>query len=163
MASFEEHIHQAKNNLSFLVETNIRNSSNWAWQVTISFYVAVHTINAHIAKMANLHYRTHEDVKNAINPHNPLSVTKIPENVYLSYAKLQGLSRRARYLCHEDYEKKETRAFFTYDRHFAKAIKNLDKLLDYFQQEYSINWGNMEVGCMDLSKKDTLLVFKVRT
>ena len=82
MASFDDHISQAKGNLTFLTGVNLNFNSNWDWQVTICFYVAVHLMNGHLAKKANLHYRTHNDVKNGINPHNPTAVYKVPEDIY---------------------------------------------------------------------------------
>ncbi len=64
MASFQDHISQAKCNLRFLGSVNNQIKNTWDWQVTVAFYVAVHMINARIADKANLHYRSHEAVKN---------------------------------------------------------------------------------------------------
>ncbi len=163
MASFENHIDQAKKNLDFLKETNSRNSHHWDWQVTVCFYVAVHLANAHLAKAAGLHYRTHEATKNSLSPYNPLSVCSLPEDIYLSYAKLEGLSRRARYLCNDDLSNKDSAAFFTYDKHFAKAIRNLDKVLFYFNNLYSLNFPIIEIICQELSPKHQLTIFKVKS
>lgn len=102
MATFDEHIQQAKRNLSFLHKVNTGIGQCWDWQVTISFYTAVHLVNAHIASRSNHHYRSHELVNNAINPYSLTSLSKLPEEEYLAYIKLQNLSRRARYLCHDD-------------------------------------------------------------
>lgn len=163
MASFNNHIDQAKRNISFLVEVNTAMNLYWDWQVTVSFYVNVHVINAHLAQAADLHYRTHEDVKNAINPHNNTSTVKIPLDIYLAYAKLEGLSRRSRYLCHDDPTIKDNAQFPTYDKHFAKAIKQLDKILSYFGEKYSVDFGSPSVGCLDLSSKTPLNVFKAKS
>ena len=142
MASFDDHISQAKGNLTFLTGVNLNFNSNWDWQVTICFYVAVHLMNGHLAKKANLHYRTHNDVKNGINPHNPTAVYKVPEDIYLAYCKLEGLSRRARYLCHEEATAgTEGQTHVTHDKHFAKAVKNLDKILVYFKDQYRL-WNS---------------------
>lgn len=138
MASFENHVNQAKSNLNFLLHINQTSENFWDWQVTTCFYVAVHTVNAHIAKVANMHYQTHEAVKNAINPHRVLSVSRIDENIYLDYAKLEGLSRRSRYLCNESAKNNPDVAHITYDRHLAKAIKLLDRILVYFNDKYSL-------------------------
>ena len=161
MASFDEHINQATRNLLFLTETNLKNQSFWDWQVTVSFYVAVHLVNAHLAAVGNLHYRTHEDVKNAINPHNPLALCQIREEIYLCYAKLEGLSRRARYLCNDNLKDASIAVHFTYDRHFAKAIKNLDKLLEYFTAVYGFSFPKPKVTCADLSASDKLKTFQI--
>ena len=161
MASFDEHINQAKSNLSFLSLTNQHNQSFWDWQVTIAFYVAVHVANSHISKTANLHYRTHEDVKNALNPYNPLSICKISEAAYLCYTKLEGLSRRSRYLCNENNDNRSTSNHFTYDKHFAKAIRHLDCVLDYFDNLYKIKFPKTKISCQDISKSENLKFFTV--
>lgn len=93
MASFDSHILQAKNNLDFLLAINLINNINWDWQVTIAYYVGVHIVNAHIIGTSNMHYRAHHEVKNEL-----YNDAEIPEDIYLAYAKLEGLSRRARYL-----------------------------------------------------------------
>ncbi len=162
MASFDTHINQAKKNLEFLLETNSRNSTNWDWQVTLCYYVAVHIVNAHLAKAADLHYRTHEDVKNAINPYAPVSPTRIPEHIYLAYVKLEGLSRRARYLCHEENKNQGIGEFFTFDKHFARAIKHLDIILDHFKKEYNIHYCLLNVSCPELTNKIPLKIFKIQ-
>ncbi len=161
MASFAEHILQAKSNLSFLTEVNSKFEDRWDWQVTICFYVGVHLINAYLADKADLHYRTHGDSKMAINPHNPSAIYKLPEDIYLAYTKLEGLSRRSRYLCHEDVVRKEAGQHLTHDKHFAKAIKNLDKLLVHFKNHYVLDFGSPEIACLDLNNNSPLTIFKV--
>lgn len=161
MASFEEHILQAKKNLKFLEETNAKNQSFWDWQVTTAFYVAVHIINAHLCKIGNLHYRTHEDVKNAINPHRPLAIAKVSEAIYLSYVKLEGLSRRARYLCHDSPEIHANVGHLTFDKHFAKAIRKLDSFLSHFQSCYSLGLPITKVKAPELSPSEGLILFSV--
>jgi len=160
LATFDDHISQANRNLEFLSSINLSHNSYWDWQVTVCYYVNVHIVNAHLANVANLHYRTHEDVKNAVNPFNALAIGKIPEDVYLAYAKLEGLSRRSRYLCHES--KREDGTFLTYDKHFAKAIKLLDSILSYFAAEYSVDFGSPVVDCLDISSRTPLKIFKVK-
>ncbi len=161
MASYEAHIDQAKKNLAFLIQVNQNNSTNWDWQVTVCFYVAVHVANAHLAKSANLHYRTHADVKNVLAP-KPLSIPQLPEDIYLAYAKLEGLSRRARYLCSHEPSDHAITAFFTHDKHFAKAVKNLDKFLNHFKSLYGIDFGELPVKCPDLDKNSPLVIFSLR-
>lgn len=161
MASFTEHISQAKGNLGFLNLVNGKINSNWDWQVTISFYIAVHLVNAHIAKKSNQHYRSHELVNNAINPFLPLSTAKFTEELYTSYMKLQNLSRRARYLCHDDPKNRENKAFLTYDKHFSKSIIHLDKLLEFMSVEYSVNFTIIGIECIELRNK-RLLHFKTK-
>jgi hypothetical protein len=162
LATFEEHITHATKNLHFLTETNLKNQSFWDWQVTVSFYVAVHMVNAHLAIKGGLHYRTHEDVKNALNPYNDLAICRIEESVYLAYTKLEMLSRRARYLCHENKDNKSDSLHFTHDRHFAKAIRNLDKILDHFKKMYTLSFPAPHIFCQDLSNSEELKIFKVQ-
>jgi hypothetical protein len=163
LASFDNHIQQVKKNLSFLEQTNALKTEFWDWQVTITFYVGVHLVNAHLASVADLHYRTHEHVKNEINPHNPDTPYSFPEAVYLDYAKLEGLSRRSRYLCHDSPDMKDNKnAHFTFDKHFAKAVKCLDRLLAYFNTTYGLGIKNISVKCVELSPSTPLTVFKVK-
>jgi Rad3-related DNA helicase len=161
LASFDEHILQAKSNLKFLEETNSKCQSFWDWQVTTSFYIAVHIVNAHLAKIGNLHYRTHEDVKNAINPHRPMAIGKVDEAIYLCYVKLEGLSRRSRYLCHGSAENHETNGHLTFDKHFSKAIRKLDILLTHFNDRYDLALPATTVKSPELSSGEDLNFFSV--
>ncbi|MCX6282405.1 MAG: hypothetical protein NTU51_10620 [Bacteroidetes bacterium] len=152
MPSPEAHIKQVCGNLSFLGHIN-KCCCSWDWQVTVSFYAAVHLVNSHLAQF-DLHYRTHADVTNAINPENTLSVSKLPQEVYLSYKKLQGLSRRSRYLVHDDPANPSSDCFLTYDKHFIKAVKKLDILLDYFITSQNFSVPIIEVKCIGLKLVD---------
>lgn len=149
MATFEEHICQAKNNLIFLNKINDSIEENWDWKVTCCFYVAVHLANAHIVKKTDNHYRTHEQVKDALNFTSPLSISKVPQNVYLAYVKLYGLSRRARYLCHEDTSNHDS-SHITFDKHLKKALTNLDVFMDYFSIEYDMSFKKIKIDCLDI-------------
>ena len=153
MASFEEHINQAKNNLAFLSKVNETSQSQWDWQVTISFYSALHLINAHIAITAEHHYRSHEAVNNAISPFNQTSIVKLTEELYTSYMKLQNLSRRARYLCHEDPSNKAVNAHPIYDKHFAKSIYHLDKIISFVSAKYDIKFDKLPLSCIEFKNK----------
>ncbi len=159
MASYNSHITQANKNLTFLQQ--ISHTENYEWQVTVCFYVAVHLINAHIAQKANLHYRTHNQVEHAINPHNVLSVSKLTEPDFLAYSKLHNLSRRARYLIHDDMDNLTSTECFTYSKHLAKSLKNLDILLSFFENSYSLSFDTTEVKCIDLKGKFSSKYFKI--
>ena len=154
MASFNEHIEKVKANLTFLENVCRNEPSYWDWKVTISFYSAVHLINAHIAKKTGLHYRSHEQVLSAINPNEMLSVCKLEEDKYLSYAKLRNLSRRSRYLVSDQDNITDSKAFFTYDKHFAKAIRHLDNLISYINKEYELNIQEIKVSCIELRQNE---------
>lgn len=153
MATFEEHISQAKRNLEFLQSINEHCNSHWDWQTTVCFYSALHLINSHIVKKTNNHYRSHEQVNDAINPYK-ISPSKLSEEIYTTYIKLQWLSRRSRYLISEYKENKDSRAFFTSDKHLAKAIRLLDLLLRFFATEYKIEFTNHKMNCSRLSMDD---------
>lgn len=150
MADYQAHINHAKKNLTILSGISQRIDQSWDWQVTCGYYVAVHLMNARIAKSANLHYKTHEKVKIAL--YDTLSSCKIPDDIYTAYVKLENLSRRARYLCHDDpaASTDDAHAFFTYDKHLKKAIVQLDKLLNYFHDIYKENFGVTEINCIEI-------------
>lgn len=154
MASFNEHIEKVKANLTFLENVCRNEPAYWDWKVTISFYSAVHLINAHIAQKTGLHYRSHEQVLSAINPNETLSVCKLDEERYLSYAKLRNLSRRSRYLVSDQDKIKDDKAFLTYDKHFAKAIKHLDNLISFINKEYELNLQEIQVSCIGLKQNE---------
>ncbi|MES2809387.1 MAG: hypothetical protein V4619_12215 [Bacteroidota bacterium] len=156
MAGFDDHIRQAKGNLSILSEFNQKILNGWDWQVTISYYVAVHLMNAHLAKKANLHYKTHEQVKNAL--FSLTSIAKIPDDVYTAYVKLEGLSRRSRYLCNEISNIQPELGFLTYDKHLKKALKNLDKVIAYISKEYNMTFNKVNIDCIEI-KDETLSYF----
>lgn len=159
MASFDQHINQARKNFIVLEGINKSVTDSWDWQVTTAFYAAVHLVNAHLAQKANLHYRTHKDVK--ISLYSSMSPAKIPEEIYLAYAKLEMLSRRARYLC-SDQEKPnpgdESKAFLTFDKHLRKALIHLDKLMNYIASAYSLSFPKIYLDCAEL-KGITLTYF----
>lgn len=161
MASFNEHIRQANSNLLFLSLTNSANQTFWDWQITISFYVAVHLANAHIAKIANLHYRTHEDVKDAISPFSQLSLCKVPQDIHLSYTKLEGLSRRARYLCSDDLSVRSNTANLTNSKHFARSIRHLDKIIEYFKGLHEFECPKCKINCPEFSKSEDIKNFEI--
>lgn len=159
MASYSEHLGQARANLDFLKSTNFNSNDKWDWQVTICFYIAVHLVNAHIANKANQHYRTHDQVKQALNPYNPLSICKLSEKSYIAFEKLQNLSRRSRYLCNDNLADRDIKAFLTYDRHLTKALNNLDILMHYISAEYTENFHPISLDCIEL-KGSSLSFFK---
>ena len=153
MPNSEDHFQQACRNLTFLDEINKGCYPSCDWHVTVAFYVSVNLINSHLAKF-NMHYRSHEDVSNAINPYQTLSPTKLPEDIYLAYKKLQGLSRRSRYLVHEEPSNKSETCHITYDKHFVKAIKKVDILLDFFAKNHSTPLPATEIKCIGLKLGD---------
>lgn len=163
MASFEDHIYQAKRNLEFLSCINkIKGGIYWDWQVTTLFYVGVHLINAHISNKTNKHYRSHKAVTEAINPRsNKLSLAKLPEDCFVSYKHLSNLSRRSRYLIHDAESNITEDAHFTFDKHFKKGVKHLDIVISYISSEYKIPFDKYEIECIEL-KNYTSEIFVVK-
>lgn len=156
MASFEDHISQAKRNLMFFQEVNSKIKDSTDWQVTVCFYTALHLVNAHLSKFS-LQYRRHTDVKNALNPLHKLSPSQLPEDQYIAYATLQMLSRRSRYLVNEkDKNIGSNKANFTYDKHLAKAIKHLDTLILHFCSKYNLKIDSISIKCIGIRDKSSL-------
>ena len=149
MADYQAHIAQAKRNLTFLAGINQQLTDTWDWQVTAAYYVAVHLMNGHLAKKANLHYKTHADVKNALFAR--LSPCKIPDDIYTSFVKLENLSRRSRYLCNDDIPKNDdTIMYQTYDKHLKKALQYLDKIMVFFCTEYGVIFDKQKIDCIEM-------------
>jgi hypothetical protein len=165
LANFKEHFSQAKRNLDFVVTVNEKVKESWDWQIVSAFYVAVHLVNGHLAYKAGLHYRSHSQVKQALNPNNAESSCILPEDIYTAYQKLEGLSRRARYLCSDDQNNKESIAFLTQEKHFKKAILQLDTILFFFEREYreyGLDFGKPAIFCSLLDEKAPLKIFRLR-
>ena len=157
MAEFQAHVNQALRNLTTLSKINKFIEDSWDWQVTTSYYVGVHIMNAHIAKTANLHYNTHDKVKNAL--YNQLSPAKIDQNIYLDYGKLENLSRRARYLCSDTNTTQSTVAHLTHDVHLKRALQKLDTIMEYMAKLHSITFPITDIDCIEI-KSLTLKYFK---
>lgn len=157
MAHFDEHISQANKNLQFLEYINKANFDCYDWQVTVCFYSALHLINAHLS-LHQMQYRKHVDVKDAINPKNPLSLGKgcaLPQKEYLAYTKLQSLSRRSRYLVNEkDNNLHSDKAALTYDVHLQRALRHLNTLISYFKNSYKISILKIEIKCVGIEQRE---------
>ena len=160
MACFKDHIKQANSNLCFLNKIN-SNNDFFDWQVTTCYYVAIHIINAHLAEFDS-HYKTHNDVKLSINPYTLISACKVDEDTYLSFISLQNLSRRSRYLINENVEKTDDRiSYLTYEKHLSKAIRHLEKLIQFIKKKYpNTNIEKVKLTC-SLIKKEELKEFSI--
>lgn len=160
MATFSEHIQQAKRNLAFLQNINQTVPDSIDWQVTVAFYTALHLVNAHITN-SGLQYRRHTDVKDALNPFNKLSLSRLAEEEYTAYISLQSLSRRARYLVNEkDNNLAESKAFFTYEKHLSKALKHLDTLMRYFTGKYQFDLPLIKIKCEEYKGETAKFILK---
>jgi len=145
MPNFEEHNIQADKNISFLNLLQTSTDIYFDWKVTAAFYTSVHIINAHLAKTIDKHYQRHRDVEEALNPYNQLSVSKIDEETYLSYKRLHNLSRRSRYLIHEDAKnRQEERPHYISENHFKKAKNRLQEIINYFENRYEVKYETVK-------------------
>ena len=157
MATFQEHINQSNNNLDYLSKINSSINDRWDWQVTVSFYCALHLINAHIVQKTTKNYLSHSQVSHAINPFNPLSVSKVDEETYLSYTKLFQLSRRARYLLNENFDNTSAvdiqPACVTYSKHFKKTVHHLNKIMDFMTTHHGTSFVKRSLKCIDLNNQ----------
>ena len=160
MANYDDHIRQSQSNLEFLGSINNHFPERYDWQVTVAFYTSVHIVNAHLAKTQDMHFRSHEEVKNAISPTTQMSPCRIDETPYMAYDKLFNCSRRARYLICDDPGNREVRAFFTSEKYLARAIRHLDIILSYFSQKYGLTYPPIHLKCPKL-KEEKLIHFKI--
>lgn len=146
MASFDEHIAQAKCNLDFLEKINAIGDNFIDWQVTTNFYVVVHLVNAFIAKEGNLHYASHDLVKDVISPYSRYPKTKLNDTEFLSYVHLRNLSRRSRYLLYQEDPKTDIdKAHYILEKHFMKSFEYLDKLMIFFGNKYSLTFKTITI------------------
>jgi len=160
LPSFSDHVNQFSRNLQFLEGINGHLPDQFDWQVTVCFYTALHLMNAHLAKFG-MQYRTHSDVTGEINPENLTSIMKIPEDPYAAYVSLLNLSRRARYLCSEKKSKDSNIAFFTYDKHLAKAIRHLETIIAWFENTYpGQKFKKCQIKCSELKSSESFKFFE---
>lgn len=161
MPLFPDHIDQANSNLRFLNHLNesSKESEFFDWKVTVCFYSSLHIINAYLAEKG-LHYRTHIDVRNNINPENQTSISRIDEEYYLAYLKLEQLSRRARYLVNQG-NSDSSKASHTYSKHYAKALRHLNTMIK-FGVTFEARFFKPVVVCQEMKDKQhlTYLAFK---
>jgi len=122
--------------------------------------VAVHLVNSHIASVSDQHYRKHEEVSKALNPYFPLSLTKVPENVYLAYNHLQNLSRRSRYLISEDMANRDIATNLTYGKHFKRSLVHLNTVMEFIETTYNQKFTNIFVNCIE-ARNIGLKYFKI--
>jgi hypothetical protein len=161
MPSFNSHLDQVLKNLKALEYVNSKQDF-WDWQVTICFYTAVHLINFHLDKLCNMHYNSHVETETAINPAKLTSPTKLDDDTYTSYMSLKNLSKRSRYLCHENKDINDTTmAYYTYEKHFSKAIYHLDKVIKYVDVKYSLKILKTKVIFNSMKLNSEVQYFKV--
>ena len=154
MATFDEHIAQAKSNLEYLSKINLHINERWEWQVTVCFYSAVHLMNAHIIVKTQKNYLTHKQVDNVLNPFTQLSLSKLDQDTYTSYVSLSNLSRRSRYLSNENIKKDSDdikTGCFTYSKHFKIAISHLEVILNFMIKNHNTKISKIDLNCNDLS------------
>lgn len=132
MATFEEHLAQAKSNIAFL--EHLSSTGKYIdWQITACFYVAVHLANAHIAKQESKNFRAHIDVTDSLNPFNDFP-SKVSEPVFISFQRLHNLSRKARYLVPPmSPDVSIAPACYAAPKHLITAVQSLDVIIQGFK------------------------------
>ncbi|MGB0929956.1 MAG: hypothetical protein ACPGVB_04225 [Chitinophagales bacterium] len=162
MPNSDSHFKQAKNNIEFLSKICIDNPrAHWDWKVTVAFYAALHLVNGHISKITGGSFRTHGQTSHALNPYNQASPTKIGVDEHILYDKLQNLSKRSRYLCSDSPNNDSPNAHLTYEIHFSRAIRNLDKLMVYFGEKYDIDFDEYQFICREVRNNESFRYWKV--
>lgn len=158
MPAYIDHIAQGRDNLEFLLNVNSEFPAVYDWQVTITFYTALHFINGHVKKAIGLHYTTHRELANAISPYSqPRTPAQLDKDTFVSYEKLFILSRRSRYL----YQRGNKKAKFTYDKHLAKAVYHLDQVMKYMDTNYQLKFSVRDFNSKRLKSYD-LNYFKAK-
>lgn len=138
MATFGDHIAQAKHNYKFC-EFICKNSDDfYDWRVTVNFYTCIHLINAHLAYVEDTHYRRHSDVEDAINPYKK-GLCCLPVEIFLSYKKLHNLSRRSRYLINEKMDNRDECMHHTSETHYKKSLNRLNEIASFFEATYKVS------------------------
>lgn len=132
MATFDEHLTQAKRNIAFL--EHLSSTGKFIdWQITACFYVAVHLANAHIAKQEGKNFRAHIDVTDSLNPFKNYP-SKVSETVFTSFQRLHNLSRKARYLVPPSSENDGVvPACYAVPKHLITAVQSLDVIIQGFK------------------------------
>lgn len=154
MAEYQQHIDQSKKNFRILQDVNAKIPDSLDWQITICFYTALHLIDAYLAKEAGMHYQKHTEVREAIWYENKMSPYRIEDDrLCLSYRSLENLSRRSRYLCHDDASlryKEAGQQHLINDKHLAKAVRLLDYIIGYFNSKYNLSFMGIKIVCKEL-------------
>lgn len=159
MPTTQAHLKRAASNIQLLATVNIcKEEAYYDWQITAAFYAALHIVHAYFAQY-NLHYFSHSDLFDAINHNNQLSAYKLPQEQYENYSMLYTLSHRARYMSDPN---NPERAMQCSDKHLAKAIRLLDRMLLFFAENYGdeFNFNTTAIHC-DRLKKESLVFFVV--
>lgn len=160
MANFNSHLLQAKRNLSFLSE--IESSRAFDWKVTVSFYTALHLINAHIADKANLHYVTHKDLDIYLYPNNSMSLCKLDEDTFVAYKGLLNLSRRARYLLNDEKPHLNSEnEHLTSEKHYKKALIKLNAIMTFMKNEYNNTFPTINITSVNIPNLDYFKYYSV--
>ncbi len=131
MANFSDHVSQAKKNIEVLKGLNKDSQFEHEWQITVAYYVALHLLHAFIADKSDLHPTNHNYLKGMIEPGTTFSNTELEDNVYSSYAHLEILSRKSRYLCVG--KANPEKAVYATNKDFQRSIQYLDKVICFFE------------------------------
>lgn len=160
MTDFLVYIKQARNNLNFLSKISYSCSDYCDWQVTVSFYVGVHLVNAHLTKKIQTTYRSHKKTFDALNFACETSPSMLPQSVFLAYRHLYNLSRRSRYLCSDADLPDNSRPFMTYSKHLKRSINHLNTLIEYIESNYGEKFDVTNLDLIEIQGRVDLKYFK---
>lgn len=145
MVSFSAHFNRAECNLSAL--QTMLNADHCDWQITISFYTALHLVSAHMAKYGE-HAHRHDLTKLAILPSAKNGPAQVDKETFAHYCTLEGLSRMARYL-HKDGKAKDAPLYpvVIKPEDSAEALECLHAIMKYFSSTHHVNFEKIKVNC----------------
>ena len=148
MATFIDHCNRAKSNHALFIKLNSENVF-LDWQVTACFYCALHLISAHLLKAGSLRCKNHSAIEKHINFQNSNSSYRLSEDDFVSYANLYMLSKRARYMsCEKDGVALDDVTYHISDKHIARAVRDLNRIIVCFENIYSQNLINpSKINC----------------
>jgi len=150
MVSFEEHLQQAKSNLSAL--RVMLDTDHFDWQVTISFYVALHLLSAHMA-FQGVHVSTHKKARDNLLSLAEKNNVKADSDIFSYYDMLEGLSREARYLHNGESPKNApVQALFVKHGKASDALRSLNNIMIYFSRKYEADFETTKVKSPQVAK-----------
>lgn len=161
MPLFKDHLEKALSNREFLAVINEHSPKHYDWQVTVCFYTALHFVSAYASNFG-LQYRSHSEIRHAINPANKSAASPLTWDAYIAYIALMSLSRRSRYLVLEGQTKNDPATQFTDKKHVTEAIRHLDEVLAWFetQHPYSVP-KSCKMRCAGIPYDKPLVYFQI--
>lgn len=132
----EDHLDKAIHNEAVIITLLELDNKPYDWLVTISFYSALHYVNAFLALKGDLHPTDHHSTLQFLNPKGTHNLG-FDETCYNYYKGLQNRSRQARYMVYSSVDRKSTHKFISYKR-FEESKNFLEKIKKFVLSELSI-------------------------